>query len=64
MREIDYDQLRKHVDDMINTAEYDAMRSAGKCKMNADVLVNLYKLKEIYALPKVTPKAAVRKEGK
>ncbi len=33
---------------MINTLEYDSMRSAGKCKINAGLLVNLHTLKDIY----------------
>jgi len=33
---------------MINTLEYDSMRSAGKCKLNADTLINLHNLKEKY----------------
>ena len=63
MREIDYTVLLKNINEMINTTEYDAMRSAGKCKMNADVLVNLHKLKDIYTK---TTKTTVKtpKEGK
>ena len=33
---------------MINTLEYDSMRSAGKTKMNAQTLVNLHTLIDIY----------------
>jgi hypothetical protein len=33
---------------MINTLEYDSMRSAGKTKVNCGLLVSLYSLKNIY----------------
>ena len=33
---------------MINTLEYDSMRSAGKTKVNCSLLVSLYTLKDIY----------------
>ena len=63
MREINYDLIRRNIDEMINTCEYDAMRSGGKCKMNAEILVNLYSLKDIYAkATKTTVKTP--KEGK
>ena len=55
MRDIDKDALLKNVIDMINTLEYDSMRSPGKSKLNAGVLVSLYHLKDIY-------EAAVKKK--
>ncbi len=54
MKEIDYNALINNCDVMINTLEYDSMRSAGKCKLNADTLINLHNLKEKY-LKLVTP---------
>ncbi len=33
---------------MINTLEYDSMRSAGKTKLNCSLLVNLHTLKDFY----------------
>ena len=43
MREIDTIALLDNVELMINTLQYDSMRSAGKTKMNAPALVSLYK---------------------
>lgn len=48
MRDIDKEALLRNVMDMINTLEYDSMRSPGKTKLNAGVLVSLYHLKDIY----------------
>ena len=48
---------------MINTLEYDSMRSAGKTKVNCGLLVSLYTLKEIYEKEiKKNSKAAPVKE--
>ena len=58
-RPIDYQQLLDNVDIMINTMEYDSMRSAGKTKVNAAQLNDLYKLRESVA-KKIKP---ARKEG-
>ena len=64
MKEIDYARLIENIDTMINTCEYDSMRSAGKAKMNADVLYHLHSLKDRYS--KIKPKTVppVQKEGK
>lgn len=48
MRDIDKEALLHNVSEMINTLEYDSMRSPGKAKLNAGVLVSLYQLKDIY----------------
>lgn len=48
MRDINYNDIKKHIDDMINTLEYDSMRSPGKAKVNAETLVNLHILKDRY----------------
>ena len=58
-RAIDYAALLHNVDTMINTMEYDSMRSAGKTKVNAAQLNDLYKLREQVA-KKIKP---ARKEG-
>jgi len=41
---------------MINTLEYDAMRSAGKAKLNAATLTDLHSLRERYIKKIPTPK--------
>ena len=48
VREINKAELLYNIDTMINTLEYDSMRSPGKCKVNAHLLVNMYSLKDIY----------------
>ena len=61
-RIIDYPQLVKNYDNMIETLEYDSMRSAGKCKLNSDTLINLHTLREKY-LKIITP-TPTKKEAK
>ena len=51
-----------NIDNMINTLEYDSMRSPGKCKLNASLLVNLYALKDVYLKELKNSKAAPKKE--
>ena len=62
-REIDYIELLKNIDEMINLLEYDSMRSAGKTKLNSQHLHSLYFLKELYEskLPKKSPNAKKEK---
>jgi len=48
MREIDYQKLLDNVNEMINTLEYDSMRSAGKAKLNAATLTEMYALQKQY----------------
>jgi len=48
MRDINYEQVLENINHMINTLEYDSMRSPGKAKINADTLVNMYNLKDRY----------------
>jgi len=62
MREIDYKEILKNIDEMANTMEYDAQRSPGKMKINADTLLNLHKLRAIYEqkLPKTPEKKEVK----
>lgn len=63
VREIDYKKIIANIDEMTNTMEYDAMRSAGKMKINADTLLHLHSLKDIY-LKKLVAKAPKKKEVK
>jgi len=64
MREINYKEIINNIDEMANTMEYDAMRSPGKMKLNADTLLSLHSLRSIYEdkLPK-TPKKKEVKNG-
>ena len=48
MREIDYDKLLANVIEMINTLEFDSMRSGGKCKINAQTMHYLIQLEKHY----------------
>ena len=48
MRDINYNEVLKNVNDMINLLEYDSMRSPGKAKVNSSTLVSLYSLKDRY----------------
>jgi len=48
MRKIDYDKILSNIDTMLNTLEYDSIRSGGKVKMNAEDLLNLIELKKYY----------------
>jgi hypothetical protein len=59
-KEINYQALVDNCDSMINTLEYDAMRSAGKAKLNSDTLMNLHSLKERYLKNIPTPKKEVK----
>ncbi|MAJ23783.1 MAG: hypothetical protein CMI75_08415 [Candidatus Pelagibacter sp.] len=66
LRDIDNTQLKKNLDVMINTLEYDSMRSPGKAKLNAQTLVHLHQLKEIYnnnKNSKPIPKKEVKANG-
>ena len=63
VREINKTELLYNIETMINTLEYDSMRSAGKTKVNCGLLVSLYSLKEIYEKEiKKNSKAAPIKE--
>ena len=59
-KKIDYTALLKNIEEMINVHEYDGMRSAGKIRVNAPTIVELYQLKERYE-KKI--KSNTRKEG-
>ena len=63
MYEINYQQLLDNYDQMINTLEYDSMRSGGKAKLNADTLNNLYSMKAMYEDKLKPAKKEVKKNG-
>jgi len=79
MQQIDYNKLIENLETMINTMEYDSMRSPGKAKMNAEVILGMSKLVSHYKdktskpsikpaevpapVKKVTKKAATKKES-
>ena len=48
MRAIETEKLIENINLMINSLEYDSMRSPGKLKVNSDTLANLFYLKERY----------------
>ena len=48
MREIDYEKLLANVKEMINTLEFDSMRSGGKCKINAQTMHYMLELEKHY----------------
>lgn len=62
MRAIDIEALLNNYDEMINTLEYDSMRSAGKAKVNAEKLIHLHTLKERYTKVLNSKKATTKKE--
>jgi len=62
MRQVNYDEVVTNLKSMINTLEYDSMRSPGKAKINADILVNMYALLDRYTAveaPTVSKEAVV-----
>ena len=63
-REIDYNRLLANVNEMINTLEYDSMRSGGKTKLNCDRLYYLYYMEEKYSkmLEKNSKKSTTKKK--
>ena len=63
MRPIDYTQLVRNYTDMINTLEYDSMRSAGKARLNADTLVNMHALRDKYIKQMNSQKDTPKKEA-
>ena len=62
VREINKTELLYNIETMINTLEYDSMRSAGKTKVNCSLLVSLYTLKDIYKKELKNSKATPVKE--
>jgi len=64
MYEINYKQLLSNYEQMINTLEYDSMRSGGKAKLNADTLNNLYTMRAMYEKKIKPAEKEVKKNGK
>ena len=61
-RVINYDDLLKNINEMINLLEFDSMRSSGKTKLNSQHLHSLYFLKDKYE-GKVKTQPKPKKEG-
>ena len=63
---INYTVLLKNVEQMINLLEYDAMRSAGKAKVNVHSIHSLYELADRYneMLTKPVEPVVVKKQAK
>lgn len=64
MYKINYEELLTNYNQMINTLEYDSMRSGGKAKLNADTLSNLYAMKAMYEKKIKPAEKEVKKNGK
>ena len=62
-RIIDYKVLVKNISEMIQLLEFDAMRSAGKAKLNSQHLHSLYELKDRYEM-KIKSTKSVKTEEK
>lgn len=62
MRKIDYDKILYNIDVMLNTLEYDSIRSGGKVKINAQDLLNLIELKKYYTAKKNSNKQPAKKK--
>jgi len=62
MRKIDYDKILSNIDTMINTLEYDSIRSGGKVKMNAEDLLNLIELRKHYIAKQNSNKQPAKKK--
>ena len=62
MRPIDIEALLTNYKDMINTLEYDSLRSAGKAKINAETLTYMHALVERYQKLLNSQNAAPKKE--
>ena len=64
MYEIDYEKVIANYDSMINTLEYDSMRSQGKAKINSDTLYSMIKMRDVYKKLITPVKQEVKKNGK
>ena len=62
-RTIDYKLLLANINEMITLLEFDAMRSAGKAKLNSQHLHSLYELKKIYEAKVAAKPIPKKKEG-
>jgi hypothetical protein len=63
MREINHEQILGNIKEMINTLEYDSMRSAGKSKINASTLSDLINLEKHYEAKLNSKKQPNKKEA-
>ena len=64
MRDINYEKVLENINIMINTLEFDAMRSAGKAKQAILELQAMYQIKDRYeSILKPTPKPIPVKKG-
>jgi len=64
MYKIDYDKVIENYEAMINTLEYDSMRSQGKAKINAVPLYSMIKMRDVYKKLIQPVKQEVNKNGK
>jgi hypothetical protein len=64
MYEIDYEKVIANYESMINTLEYDSMRSQGKAKINADTLYSMIKMRDVYKELTTPVNQEVKKNGK
>jgi len=64
MYQIDYEKIIENYNQVINTLEYDSMRSGGKSKLNVQNLHYLYSMKEKYEQKISKPKPIPTKEVK
>ena len=62
MRKIDYEKILNNIETMINTLEYDSIRSGGKVKLNAEDLLNLIELKKYYTAKQNSKKQPAKKK--
>jgi hypothetical protein len=63
MYQIDYEKIITNYETVINTLEYDSMRSGGKAKLNVQNLHYLYEMRNRY-VEMIKPKAKPTKEVK
>ena len=57
---IDYTKIIDNLETMINTLEYDSMRSPGKAKLNAEVTLAMYNLLDVYHKKVAPPKPDIK----
>jgi len=63
MYQIDYQKIINNFETVINTLEYDSMRSGGKAKLNVQNLHYLYEMRNRY-VEMIKPKTKPNKEVK
>ena len=60
---VDHDKILDNIETMVNLLEFDAMRSAGKMKLNSQHLHSLLWLKDHYENKVKKPTPVKKKEG-